>query len=56
MKIDPLDKFSEEGRELRAHGSAAFPVACYGGDWKDVSVRLHWHKEVEAGFVTAGQG
>lgn len=55
MKIDPLDRFSEEGRELREHGSAAFPVACYGGDWKDVSVQLHWHKEVEAGFVTSGQ-
>ena len=55
MRNDPLDRFSEEGQELRAHGSAAFPVACYGGDWKDVSVRLHWHKEVEAGFVTSGQ-
>lgn len=55
MKIDPLDRFTEEGRELREHGSAGFPVACYGGDWKDVSVKLHWHKEVEAGFVTSGQ-
>jgi len=55
MKIDPQDRFNEQGQELREHGTAAFPVACYGGDWKDVSVRLHWHKEVEAGFVTSGQ-
>ena len=55
MKIDPQDRFSEQGQELREHGTAAFPVACYGGDWKDVSVRLHWHREVEAGYVTSGQ-
>lgn len=49
------DVYNEEGKEIREHGSAAFPVAHYSGDWKTASVQLHWHNELEAGFVTAGQ-
>lgn len=49
------DEYSEQGRELREHGGAAFPIAHYSGDWTDASVPLHWHDEIEAGFVTAGQ-
>lgn len=49
------DRYDEQGMELRDHGTAAFPIAHYGGDWKQASVPLHWHSELEAGFVTAGQ-
>lgn len=50
-----IDVYDEQGREIRDHGSAAFPVAHYSGDWRTASVQLHWHSELEAGFVTAGQ-
>ena len=48
------DRYNNQGRELREHGSAAFPIAIYSGDWTERSVQLHWHDELEAGFVTAG--
>lgn len=50
-----VDIYDAQGKEIREHGSAAFPVAHYSGDWKTASVQLHWHQELEAGFVTAGQ-
>lgn len=50
-----IDIYDEQGREIREHGSAAFPIAHYSGDWRAASVQLHWHGELEAGFVTAGQ-
>lgn len=49
------EEYNEQGKELREHGTAAFPIACYHGDWREVSVPLHWHSELEAGLVTAGQ-
>lgn len=49
------DEYNEQGKELREHGTAAYPVAIYQGDWRETSVPLHWHSELEAGFVTAGQ-
>lgn len=49
------DEYNDQGKELRDHGTVAFPAACYSGDWKSVSVPLHWHGELEAGFVTSGQ-
>lgn len=49
------DEYNDQGKELREHGSAAFPAACYGGDWCDTSVPLHWHAELEVGFVTSGE-
>lgn len=55
MTILTHDEYNEQGMELREHGTAAFPIAHYGGDWKESSVPLHWHDELEAGFVTAGQ-
>lgn len=48
------DVYDERGKEIREHGTAAFPVAHYFGDWETASVQLHWHEELEAGFVTAG--
>lgn len=50
-----VDVYDEQGKEIREHGTAEFPVAHYSGDWKTASVQLHWHTELEAGFVTAGQ-
>ncbi len=49
------DRYTPQGRELREHGTSAFPIAHYDGDWKQTSVSLHWHSELEAGYVTAGQ-
>lgn len=49
------DVYDEQGKEIREHGTAAFPIAHYFGDWKTASVQLHWHDELEAGFVTAGR-
>jgi AraC-like DNA-binding protein len=49
------DEYNDQGKELREHGSVAFPAACYGGDWRNTSVPLHWHGELEAGFVTSGE-
>lgn len=50
-----MDVYDEQGKEIRDHGTLAFPIAHYSGDWKTASVQLHWHNELEAGFVTAGQ-
>lgn len=42
------------GRELIAHGSALFPVACYRDDLflEDVPCPWHWHDELEAVTVS----
>ena len=29
------DEYNSQGRELREHGTAAFPIAIYSGDWTD---------------------
>lgn len=50
-----LEEYNDQGKELRDHGTAAFPAACYGGDWRTTSVPLHWHRELEVGFVTSGE-
>lgn len=49
------DEYNEQGREMREHGAAAFPIAHYSGDWSAASVPLHWHDELEVGYVTAGE-
>lgn len=53
--VQQTDIYDDQGKELREHGTVAFPIACYSGDWKNTSVPLHWHEELEAGFVTEGQ-
>lgn len=53
--VTTKDVYDEQGKEIRDHGTAAFPIAHYQGDWTTTSVQLHWHRELEAGFVTAGQ-
>lgn len=42
------------GRELKAHGTAQFPVSCYGGSLVEHPVPWHWHDELEAVFVDRG--
>lgn len=46
---------SPQGRELIAHGSALMPVACYYNDLSRYPVPWHWHEELEAGVVLAGE-
>lgn len=44
----------EHGRELTAHGTADFPIACYHDDFRICDVDWHWHEEWEAVLVTHG--
>lgn len=41
--------------EMKQHGTPAFPVACYCDNLKTETVDWHWHEELEAGYVTAGE-
>ena len=45
------------GRELTAHGTALFPVACYRDDLylEGVPCPWHWHDELEAVVVSQGE-
>lgn len=49
-----MEEYTAHGRELRSHGTPDFPVGIYTGSLKGSPVPLHWHSEMEAGFVTAG--
>ena len=44
----------EHGRELTAHGTTAFPLACYHDDFRICDVDWHWHEEWEAVVITQG--
>lgn len=44
----------DRGRELAAHGTSLFPVACYHDCVSQTPVPWHWHEELEALVVTAG--
>lgn len=43
-----------EGRELIAHGTALFPIACYYDDISQSDVSWHWHEELEILVVETG--
>ena len=45
---------NEQGKELAFHGTAAFPIACYLDDLKEMSVPWHWHDELELVVVAEG--
>lgn len=47
-------KADEQGREMIAHGTTAFPIACYHDDLRIAPVPWHWHDELEAVVVSAG--
>ena len=42
------------GRELTAHGTAAFPIACYHDDLEAAPVPWHWHEELELLLASEG--
>ena len=44
----------EQGRELLAHGTALFPVACYHDNLEELAVPWHWHDEWEAAVLWRG--
>lgn len=45
---------NQQGREIKQHGTAMFPVACYNDDLRMESVGWHWHDELEALIVENG--
>lgn len=45
----------EDGRELKEHGSALFPVGGYYDDLRRDEVPWHWHEELEAAVVIEGE-
>ncbi len=45
----------KSGLELQAHGTRAFPVACYQDDLTLREVPWHWHDELEIIFIDEGQ-
>lgn len=47
MALSPCcTELDENGRELNAHGTAAFPVACYHDQLEIDPVPWHWHEEL----------
>ena len=42
------------GREMAAHGTVLFPVACYHDDLEKMDVPWHWHEELELLVVECG--
>lgn len=45
----------DTGLELKEHGNALFPVACYWDDLRENAVPWHWHDELEVAVVTEGK-
>jgi len=55
MAVKRCDVITDlSGRELTAHGSPAFPIACYDHDFRDSDVSWHWHEELEAVAAVMG--
>ena len=55
MALSPCcTELDENGRELNAHGTAAFPIACYHDQLEIDPVPWHWHEELEVLVVTEG--
>lgn len=59
MAISPCPNsayaISRQGRELVNHGTPLFPVAFYHDDLERDRVPWHWHDELEAVYVSAGE-
>lgn len=47
-----VTKTDSTKRELEAHGSILFPIACYDEDLSIEMVGVHWHEEIEFIIVT----
>ena len=43
-----------EGKEIRLHGTLAYPIASYINDMNEALVIWHWHEELELIVVTKG--
>ncbi len=46
---------SSEGQELASHGTPLFPIAFYQDELEHNRVPWHWHDEMEAVYVQAGE-
>lgn len=44
----------ERKKEVKEHGSFAFPAACYSNDKNTIPVPWHWHDEMEALVINKG--
>lgn len=44
----------EHQREVKEHGSFAFPAACYSNDKNTIPVPWHWHDEIEVIVIRKG--
>ena len=44
----------EQKREVKEHGSFAFPVACYLNGNETLPVPWHWHEEIEVLVIEQG--
>lgn len=53
--MQQLPIYSDGGREILPHGTAAFPIGHYSADLCAAPVPFHWHRELETGFVTEGE-
>lgn len=49
-----LSRIGADGHELVTHGSADFPLACYGCVLTDSALPWHWHDELEVNVVLEG--
>lgn len=55
MAFSPCNPaIDKQKKELAAHGTPAFPIACYDDDLRQTPVPWHWHEELEAAVITAG--
>lgn len=56
MSISPNTSYADVlGHELKAHGTIAFPAACYLVQFPDNKVPAHWHSELEMIHVIQGR-
>lgn len=55
-EITISDILDETRQELIQHGTTEFPIAAYMEDLLNVPIYWHWHKELEFGVITEGEG
>lgn len=54
LPCEPYINTDLSQKELRAHGTSAFPAACYHSEYGLRPVPAHWHSELEIILVTEG--
>lgn len=56
MAISVCDSIiSDQGQELKEHGTTFFPIACYNNNLTQIPTPWHWHEELEAMIVVQGR-